>query len=316
MIAKTHIIIATRKSPLATWQAEFVKQALEKKYPELTVSLLSKTTEGDRNTTSSLSDVGGKDLFVKDLQQLVINGEADCAVHSLKDMSVNDHPKLTIAAYCKREDPRDAFLSLSRKKIDELPSGATVGTSSPRRECQLKALRPDLNVKLLRGNVQTRLNKLNAGEFDAIILAAIGLKRLGLENHITHYFETRILIPAIGQGIIAVECRRDEKTMQSLLKDLDDSKARIMATAERAVNRCLKGNCFTPIAAHATLDEKTIYLDAMVGTLDGKQILRDKIQGPQDSAEALGFTLGETLLKKGATALLGRGKGPAKSGGY
>ncbi len=306
MTKKREIIIATRKSPLALWQAEYVKQQLLRLYDDWEFHISARTTTGDRTPDRALAEMGGKDLFVKDLQKMLKNKEADIAVHSLKDMSAQDSSEFTLAAFCTREDPRDVFLSHRTKKFVDLPKNSVVGTCSPRRQCQLKALRPDIEMKILRGNVGTRLAKLDNGEYDAIILAAAGLKRLGLENRINDYFEVTEVIPAIGQGIIAVECHAEDENLKALLKPLDDLTARVCATAERAVNKKIGGDCYTPIAAHATLDRKMLHLNALVGTSDGHKILRASMTGRSDHAEQLGLDVGEKLLSGGARAVLSK----------
>jgi len=296
------LTIVTRKSPLALWQAEYVQKQLLSHYPELKINILGKTTQGDQ-TQKPLTDIGGKDLFVKDLQKTLLNEQTHIAVHSIKDMSAKEFPGLTLAAFCKREDPRDAFVSNQYKSLHELPAGAIVGTSSPRRHCQLKMLQPDIIAKPIRGNVGTRLTKLDTGEYDAIILAVAGLKRLNLENKIREHLNPDHFIPAIGQGIIGIECRSDDAATQALLKTLDNREARLCATAERAVNRRLEGDCFTPLAAHAILIDDEIQLCGMVGNFEG-HFLRSEIKGPAKDAEKLGTELADDLLSQGAAKLL------------
>lgn len=304
-MSKSTITIVTRKSPLALWQAELVQQQLTSCYPGLKVEILGKTTEGDKILNKSLAGIGGKDLFVKDLQQTLLNKEADIAVHSIKDMSVKKNSGLLLAAFCRREDPRDVFVSNSYENLDALPDNATIGTSSPRRQCQLNATKPHLAIKPIRGNVGTRLEKLASGEFDAIILAAAGLLRLSHENRIREYLDPEAFIPAIGQGAIGIECHADDIHMIELLEKLDHHPTRICITAERAVNRRLNGDCFTPLAAHAVLhDNNTLHLIAMVGSVDGKHIIRNEIEGPANQAEALGLELGDRLLDQGAGEFL------------
>lgn len=303
-MSKSTIRIVTRKSPLALRQAELVQQQLTSSYPDLKIEIVGKTTEGDRILNKSLADIGGKDLFVKDLQQTLVNKEADIAVHSIKDMSVKKTSGLLLAAFCQREDPRDVFVSNSYKSLEALPDNATIGTSSPRRQCQLNAINPHLAIKSIRGNVGTRLKKLESGEYDAIILAAAGLKRLRYENRIREYLDPRAFIPAIGQGAIGIECRADDLHTIELLEKLDHQTTRICVTAERAVNRRLNGDCFTPLAAHAVLENNKLHLIAMVGSIDGKHIIRNEIDGPANQAEALGLELGDRLLDQGAGEFL------------
>lgn len=300
----TTITIVTRKSPLALRQAHLVQQQLQSHYPHLKIDTLATATSGDKIQNKSLADIGGKDLFVKDLQQVVLDKHAHIAVHSIKDMSVKKTSGLLLAAYCRRADPRDVFISELHEDLQQLPSEALVGTSSPRRQCQLAALNPQLNIQPIRGNVGTRLQKLAAGECDAIILAAAGLKRLNLENKIRHYLDPQVFIPAIAQGAIGIECRDDDANTIELLKTLDDADTRTCVTAERAVNLRLNGDCFTPLAAHASLKEGNLQLIAMVGSVDGKHIIRNEITGPAAQATALGLELGDRLLAQGAAKFL------------
>lgn len=301
---KNIIRIATRKSPLALWQTEHIKNLLLKINPELEIHFVGLSTQGDREQNKALTNIGGKSLFVKELQKALLENDADIAVHSIKDMSVNDSPGLTLAAICEREDPRDAFVSNDYKTIEALPNNAIVGTASPRRSALLKALRPDINIKLLRGNVGTRLEKCACGEYDGTILAAAGLKRLALEKHITQFLSIDTFIPAIGQGAIGIECREGDNTLKALLQNINHITTAQSVTAERAVNRILGGDCYTPIAAHATVNDKTLTLNAMVGSLDGTTIITSKTSGAASDATLLGEQVGKELLKKGAAALL------------
>lgn len=303
-MTKSKLTIISRASRLALWQANYVKNQLQKFHPQLTCDIISRTTAGDRATDRALVDIGGKDLFVKDLQQALLNKEADIAVHSLKDMSTTDHADLLIAAVCARADARDVFISPSAANLAALPSGAVIGTSSPRRHCQLKAARHDITVKLLRGNVDTRLTKVKHHEYDAIILAAAGIKRLGYENKIRDYFDPQIFIPAIGQAALAVECRIDDAATQQLLQPLEDRVTRLCVTAERAVNRKLNGDCHTPLGAYAVMTENTLHLVAMVGTRDGSRLIRTKISGDCNEAENIGLAAADDLLKNGAIDIL------------
>lgn len=296
--------IITRKSKLALWQANFVKTTLEKKYPEYQIELIGITTEGDQQQTIPLAQIGGKANFVKALQEALLNNEADIAVHSIKDMSVHHTPHLTLAAICERADPRDAFLSNHFETIDALPKNAIVGTASPRRTCLLKSLRPDVQIKLLRGNVDTRLAKLDAGEYDAIILAAAGVARLGLSHRIRAYCSENIFTPAIGQGAIGIECRENDFKIQELLRCLHHDNTAHCVIAERAVNKILNGDCHTAIGAHAKIMQDKISLSAMVGDENGAIILRANAIGSLYHAEKIGENVANDLLSQGAKAFI------------
>ena len=298
------IRLATRQSPLALWQANYVKQALLSLAPALTIELIPLSTEGDRDTSGPLSDKGGKGLFVKELQLALLESRADIAVHSVKDMSVIPTPGLILAAIPKRADPRDAFVSLHYDRLNDLPSGANVGTSSPRRTAQLKAFRPDLTISHLRGNVQTRLKKLADGFYDAIILASAGLERLALGENIREYLNVNDFIPAIGQAALGIECRETDRTLIALLAKLNDPASFLCVCTERALNQRLGGNCYTPIAAHATLSHNQLHLEAMVGSLDGKALIKAKLSDAADQSERLALKLAEQLLNEGAKAIL------------
>lgn len=294
--------IATRKSPLALWQANYVKSQLEKIYPELPLELVPFLTQADKQASVPLAEIGGKGLFIKELEDALLEQRADIAVHSIKDMTVELAPGLILSSVCKREDPRDVFLSPDYKTILDLPKGAIVGTSSLRRQCQLKARRPDLQVKHLRGNVGTRISKLYAGEFSGIILAAAGLKRLGESQHIRSYLEIEEWLPAVGQGAIGIECRAEDVRTQELLSHIEDPETRNCIHAERAMNKALGGSCFAPIAAYATIVENSLKLQGLVGSIDGTQILRCSAQGIDP--EQLGLTVANNLLAQGAAKLL------------
>ena len=296
--------IATRKSPLALWQANYVKAELEKNYPGLQVELLPMTTRGDKILDSPLAKVGGKGLFVKELEEALLRNEADLAVHSMKDVPVEFPDGLCLATICQREDPRDAFVSNHFASIDALPSGARVGTSSLRRQCQLRARRPDLQVLDLRGNVNSRLAKLDAGDYDAILLAAAGLKRLGLEARITALLECGESLPANGQGAVGIECRSNDTELLTLLSRLEDKGTRQRVMAERAMNRSLQGGCQVPIGAYAELQGDELWLRGLVGSIDGQRILRAEIRGPVSDAETLGEKVAEALIAQGADKLL------------
>ncbi|HGX91834.1 MAG TPA: hydroxymethylbilane synthase [Candidatus Tenderia sp.] len=303
-MATDTIRIATRKSPLAMWQAEYVRDRLMAIHPELNVELLGMTTQGDKILDSPLAKIGGKGLFVKELEQQMLDGGADIAVHSMKDVPVAFPDGLHLAVICEREDPRDAFVSNHFQSLDELPQGAKVGTSSMRRQCQLKALRPDLQILDLRGNVNTRLRKLDEGQYDAIILAAAGLIRLGFETRITQTMSTGISLPAIGQGAVGIECRSNDERINQLIAPLNDSATRTRVLAERAMNNRLEGGCQVPIAGHATLEGDALHLRGLVGSADGEKMIRGERRGPQADAEAMGIELAEELLQNGAAEIL------------
>ncbi|ENO8417550.1 hydroxymethylbilane synthase [Vibrio mimicus] len=300
------IRIATRQSPLALWQANYVKDALMAAHPGLKVELVTMVTRGDVILDTPLAKVGGKGLFVKELEVAMLEGRADLAVHSMKDVPVDFPQGLGLVTICEREDPRDAFVSNTYAKIDDLPSGAVVGTCSLRRQCQLKAARPDLVIKELRGNVGTRLSKLDAGEYDAIILAAAGLKRLELESRIRSFIEPEQSLPAVGQGAVGIECRLDDQRVRELLAPLNHTDTADRVRCERAMNLTLQGGCQVPIGSYALLDGDEIWLRALVGEPDGSQIVRGEIRGPRSEAEQLGITLAEQLLGQGAKEILER----------
>lgn len=320
--------IATRQSPLALWQAEHIRDRLLKLYPELTINLLKIVTKGDKILDTPLAKIGGKGLFVKELEQALYDGQADIAVHSLKDVPMQLPEGLTLGVYCKREAPTDAFVSNTYNSIDELPQGAIVGTASLRRQCQIKAYRPDLQIKTLRGNVGTRLGKLDAGDYDAIILATSGLQRIELDERIRGELAIDTCLPAVGQGALAIECRQDDANVLKLLAPLNDDKARIRLIAERALNRHLEGGCQVPIAAYAVLQTEetteatTVYdnddngshlwLRGRVGQADGSELLKAEkrivLTGTQAEKEAqanqLGIDVAKMLLVEGAGAIL------------
>ena len=298
--------IATRKSPLALWQAEHVAARLRAAHPGLAVELVGMSTQGDRILDSPLAKVGGKGLFVKELEVALLDGRADIAVHSMKDVPVEFPDGLHLPVILEREDPRDAFVSNAYARFEDLPQGARVGTSSLRRQCQLAARRPDLVIDSLRGNVNSRLAKLDAGQFDAIILAAAGLKRLGFADRIRCELEPETSLPAIGQGAIGIECRRDDARTGALIAVLDDPDTHLRLRAERALNTRLKGGCQVPIAGHAILDGDQLWLRGLVGESDGSRMLRAERRGPASEAEALGVQLAEDLLALGADVILAR----------
>jgi len=298
------IRIATRKSPLALWQAEHVKAQLQQHDPELEVDLVSMQTQGDRILDTPLSLVGGKGLFIKELEQALYDHQADIAVHSMKDVTIDIPDGLQLPVILKRENPHDVFISEKYKRINDLPQGAVVGTSSLRRKCQLKAWRDDLNIKDLRGNVGTRLRKLDDGEYDAIILAAAGVIRLGLEDRISEIISTDIILPAIGQGAIGIQMRSEDNDVLEKICLLNNKTTQQQIEAERVVSRRLFGGCQLPIAAYAEIDKAIIKIRGMVGRADGSEIIQDSVSGNLDEREALGLQLAESLLKKGADEIL------------
>jgi hydroxymethylbilane synthase len=300
--------IATRESPLALWQADYVKTRLEAAHPALTVELLPMTTRGDQLLNSPLAQIGGKGLFIKELEVALLDGRADLAVHSMKDVPVEFPEGLELAVICEREDFRDVFVSNQYATLDELPQGAVVGSSSLRRQCQLRARRPDLQIRDLRGNVNTRLRKLDAGDYAAIILAGAGLIRLGMAERIRQFLPVEISLPAGGQGAVGVECRSMDARSKALLATLHHEPTAVCVRAERAMNARLQGGCQVPIAALAQLsgtgDAAMLHLRGLVGTVDGSRILRSEISGQLHMGEELGEILAEDLLRQGAAAIL------------
>ena len=303
MLEKT-LKIATRQSPLALWQANYVKDRLQQLYPDLIVELVPMVTKGDVILDSPLAKIGGKGLFVKELENALLNKEADIAVHSMKDVPMQFPEGLGLAVICKREDPRDAFVSNSYRTFTELPQGAVVGTSSLRRQCQLKALRPDLDIRSLRGNVGTRLSKLDNGDYDAIILASAGLIRLGLADRIASFIEVEQSLPAAGQGAVGIECRTDDVQVKQLLAPLADAETTCCVLAERAMNNHLQGGCQVPIGGYAVLQQGQLYLRALVGNVDGSQIIRAEGKSAVKNADVLGVQIAEQLLAQGADKIL------------
>lgn len=303
MFEKT-LKIATRQSPLALWQANYVKDRLQQLYPDLIVELVPMVTKGDVILDSPLAKIGGKGLFVKELENALLNKEADIAVHSMKDVPMQFPEGLGLAVICKREDPRDAFVSNSYRTFAELPQGAVVGTSSLRRQCQLKALRPDLDIRSLRGNVGTRLSKLDNGDYDAIILASAGLIRLGLADRIASFIEVEQSLPAAGQGAVGIECRTDDVQVKQLLASLADAETTCCVLAERAMNNHLQGGCQVPIGGYAVLQQGQLYLRALVGNVDGSQIIRAEGKSAVKNADVLGVQIAEQLLAQGADKIL------------
>ena len=303
----TQIIrIATRKSALALWQAEFVKAQLLVHHPELEVELVPMSTKGDKLLDTPLSKVGGKGLFVKELEVAMLEGRADIAVHSMKDVPMEFPEGLGLAVICEREDPLDAFVSNDYQHIEQLPAGAVIGTSSLRRQSQIQANFPSLRIKELRGNVNTRLSKLDNGEYDAIILASAGLIRLEMSNRISSRLPSDLSLPAGGQGAVGIECRTGDQTILDLLAPLNHVGTAHCVLAERAVNRHLQGGCQVPIACFAELNPEgtVLYMRGLVGSIDGSTILRADIEGVVEQAEQLGVQLAEQLLAQGAKEIL------------
>ncbi len=296
--------IVTRKSPLALWQANHVKTQLEAAHPDLQVDIIGIMTEGDRLLATPLTQIGGKGLFVKELEKALLERRADIAVHSIKDMPAQLPDKLILAAVCQREDPRDAFLSPLCNRLIDLPQGAIVGTASSRRTSLLKALRPDLTITNLRGNVGTRLRRLEDNQFDAIILAAAGLVRLQATDRIREYLDPEFWIPAVGQGAIGIECHAENQKIRELLTALEDPTTRHCITAERSMNQALGGGCQFPIAAYATYAEEQLTIRGLVGEVTTGQLINARVTGPFQAAKQLGQQLAQELLALGANNLL------------
>lgn len=296
--------IATRQSPLALWQANFVKAELEKYHPNLTVELVTMVTKGDVILETPLAKIGGKGLFVKELELALLEERADIAVHSMKDVPMSFPEGLGLAVICEREDPRDAFVSNHYASLAELPEGAIVGTSSLRRQCQLMAAYPHLTVKSLRGNVGTRLSKLDNGEYDAIILASAGLIRLGMPERIKSFISVEDSLPAAGQGAVGIETRVNDTRVLNYLAKLNHNPTACCVMAERAMNTRLQGGCQVPIGGFATLNGEELELNALVGSLDGSTIIRASGKAHQRDAEQLGIRIAEQLLAQGADKIL------------
>jgi len=311
-MSSREIRIATRKSALALWQAEYVKARLEAAHPGLVVSLVPMVSRGDKLLDSPLSKIGGKGLFVKELETALLENEADIAVHSMKDVPMDFPEGLGLYCICEREDPRDAFVSNTYESIAALPQGAVVGTSSLRRQTQLLAMRPDLQIRFLRGNVNTRLAKLDAGEYDAIILAAAGLIRLGFADRIRSSISVIESLPAGGQGAVGIECRSADSDIHVLLAALHHHETALRVTAERALNKTLNGGCQVPIACYAELQGEQLWLRGLVGQPDGGLLLRAEATGTVKDPNALGVSVAQDLLQQGAAAILQAVYGEAK----
>ena len=303
-MSSREIRIATRKSALALWQAEYVKARLEQAHPALVVTLVPMVSRGDKLLDSPLSKIGGKGLFVKELETALLENQADIAVHSMKDVPMDFPEGLGLFCICEREDPRDAFVSNTFASLDDLPQGSVVGTSSLRRQAQLLTRRPDLQIRFLRGNVNTRLAKLDAGEYDAIILAAAGLIRLGFEDRITSAISIEHSLPAGGQGAVGIECRSADSEIHALLAPLHHADTAVRVTAERALNKHLNGGCQVPIACYAVLDGEQVWLRGLVGDPSGGLLLSADARGLQSAATELGIQVAEELLAQGAGDIL------------
>ena len=298
------IIIASRESLLAMWQAKYIQRRLGELYPQTEISILGMTTRGDQILDQSLSKIGGKGLFIKELEQALEDGRADIAVHSMKDMPMNVPEGFKLAAITEREDPRDAFVSKRYASLEELPQGSVVGTSSLRRESQLLAQFPHLQVQPLRGNVQTRLRKLDEGQYAAIILAAAGLKRLELSDRITALLDPEQSLPAVGQGALGIECRADRTDLVELLQPLHHQETAYCVEAERAVSRVLGGSCQVPLGAFAEIIHGTLQLRGFVAQPDGKRIVSDALTGKPETGITMGQQLAQNLIKQGADEIL------------
>jgi hydroxymethylbilane synthase len=301
---KRTVKIATRKSQLALWQANWVKSSLEALHPGLAVELVQIVTKGDKILDVPLAKVGGKGLFVKEIEDALLEDRADLAVHSMKDMPTELPPGLHLAVICRREDPRDAWFSRDGTGLRDLPAGAVVGTSSLRRQAQLRAVRSDLSFENLRGNVDTRLRKLEEGQYDAIVLAAAGVKRLGLGEKITELLPSEVTLPAIGQGAVGIECRTEDPDVNALIAPLLHEETWTAVVAERAFLETLQGGCQVPIAAFGELHGGELRLRGLVGSLDGTTLIRGERQGQPAEAKALGVSLAEELLARGAREIL------------
>lgn len=301
---KPSLIIATRESPLALWQASFVKTQLEKHYPHLLVSLLGVTTTADKMLDTPLLQIGGKGLFVKELEEALLDGRADIAVHSMKDVPMELPSGLSLHVMCEREDPRDAFVALQFDTLDDLPPKAILGTSSLRRQSQLASLRPDIEMKYLRGNVNTRLARLERGEYAAIILAAAGLKRLNLQHYIRSYLSLEQSLPAAGQGVLGIECRSQDIQTQKLIASLNHTESKLCVTAERALCQRLGGGCHVPVAAFADMVDNKIFLRGLVANPQGTLILRAEHTDVVENVVKLGKKVADDLIAQGALDIL------------
>jgi hydroxymethylbilane synthase len=311
--SRMSLVIGTRGSSLAIWQAEWIQARLHEIAPAITVTLQRIKTSGDKILDVPLAKIGGKGLFVKEIEEALLRGEIDLAVHSMKDVPTMLPDALEILCVPAREDARDALISRKGREgqvgqagltLNQLPTGARIGTSSLRRQSQLLHHRPDLKIEMLRGNVETRLRKLNQGDYDAIVLAAAGLRRMGWDGEVTEYLSLDVSLPAIGQGALAIEGRRDDEFVRALLSELDDPTTHTAVTAERALLDRLQGGCQVPIAAHATIERGRLSLTGLVASPDGATLIRDAVAGSASDARALGIRLAEQLLAAGADVIL------------
>ena len=298
------ITIASRESPLAMWQAEHIKTQLNLLYPDLTIQIKGFKTQGDIILDKSLATIGGKGLFIKELEQALLNKDADLAVHSMKDLPMNIMEDFQLAAITKREDPRDAFISELYNSFDELPAGSLVGTSSLRRQSQIKAKYPHLEISPLRGNLQTRLKKLKKGDYAAIVLAAAGLIRLGLKDKITMFLETNISIPAVGQGALGIEILSGNEELHTLIKPLNDENSARCVLAERMVSRSLAGSCTVPLGAYAYIEKESLIINGFVATPNGNHFIHAETKGDKAQFYSLGESLSQLLIDQGAKELL------------
>jgi hydroxymethylbilane synthase len=303
-MTKRHLTIATRESPLALAQAESIKDLLQKHHPHLSVDLLGITTQADKRLDVLLTEIGGKGLFVKELEEALLDGRADIAVHSMKDVPMELPPGLCLPVIGEREDPRDAFVSNEYASLMQLPSGASIGTSSLRRQTQMSVLRNDIILKTLRGNINTRLQRLDNGDYDAIILAAAGLKRMDFGNRIRAYLSVEQSLPSAGQGALGIECREDDEATKALIAPLDHAITNSCVTAERALCRRIGGGCKVPVAAFAQMHRGVLLLRGLVAGQDGIHILRAQLEGEAKNAESIGTRVGEELLQQGAEKIL------------
>jgi hydroxymethylbilane synthase len=301
---RSSLVIGTRGSKLALWQAEWIQARLKAIAPDLSVTLRKIKTSGDKILDVPLAAIGGKGLFVKEIEEALLREEIDLAVHSMKDVPTVLPDGLEIICVPVREDPRDVLISREGQRLDGLPKGARVGTSSLRRQAQLLHHRPDLKVQMLRGNLDTRLRKVRDGEFDAIVLAAAGLTRMGWLSEVTEFLPYEISLPAIGQGALGLEGRRDDAFVRKLVSTLNHLPTRTAVMAERALLERLEGGCQVPIAAHATIADDILILDGLIASVDGQRLLRERIQGPSSEARALGVQLAERLLARGGDMIL------------
>ncbi len=302
--ARSSLVVGTRGSPLALWQAKWVQQQLREIAPQLSVEVQRIKTSGDKILDVPLAKIGGKGLFVKEIEEALLRGEIDLAVHSMKDVPTALPDGLGILCIPPRENPQDVLVSRQGQTLEQLPTGARIGTSSLRRQAQLLRRRPDFHISMLRGNLDTRLRKVREGEFDAIVLAAAGLRRMGWVDQVTEYLAPEVSLPAIGQGALAIEGRTSDSFVRDLLQPLDDPPTRTAVTAERALLDRLEGGCQVPIGAHATITGDRLALDALIASVDGRRVVRDRIEGPVSDARDLGLHLAERLLSQGGDEIL------------